>query len=61
MQSLVAEILAAWRRAEQLEKTLQEGTAEHAAVQRADAALREIYKDLVATQSRPKDTDLQRQ
>ena len=50
MQTLVAEIVAAWRRAEQLEKQLRPGTPEHAAVERADAALRAIYEDLVTTQ-----------
>lgn len=50
MQTLVAEILAAWKRAEQLEKQLPPGSPEHAAIERADAALRDIYQDLLATQ-----------
>jgi hypothetical protein len=46
MQKLVAEIMAAWRRAERLQATLPEGTAEHAAAQRACQRLRDAYQEL---------------
>lgn len=41
MQKLVAEIMAAWRRAERLSATLPEGTPEHDAAERACARLRD--------------------
>ncbi|MEA2519196.1 MAG: hypothetical protein QOF49_1276 [Chloroflexota bacterium] len=46
MQKLVAEIMAAWRRAERLAKELPEGTAEHAAAERACNRLRDAYQEL---------------
>ncbi len=49
MQKLVAEILAAWRRAERLEQSLAPGTPAHAAAQRVCARLRDSYHDLVTS------------
>jgi hypothetical protein len=46
MQKLVAEIMAAWRRAERLAATLPEGSAERAAAQRASDRLRDAYQEL---------------
>jgi hypothetical protein len=46
VQKLVAEIMAAWRRAERLAKELPEGTAEHAAAERACNRLRDAYQEL---------------
>ena len=46
MQKLVAEILAAWRRAERLASTLPAGSAEHAAAERACERLRDAYQEL---------------
>ena len=46
MQTLVAEILAAWRRAERLVRELPEGTPEHAAALDACQRLRGLYRDL---------------
>lgn len=46
MQKLVAEILAAWRRAERLASTLAEGTGEREAAQRASDRLRDAYQEL---------------
>ena len=46
MQKLVAEIMAAWRRAERLAETLPEGSAERAAAERACERLREAYQEL---------------
>lgn len=46
VQTLVAEILAAWRRAERLAGTLDAGSAERAAVDRACERLRDAYHDL---------------
>jgi hypothetical protein len=46
LQKLVAEILAAWRRAERLASTLPEGTPQHAAAERACARLRDAYMEL---------------
>ena len=43
MQTLVAEILAAWRRAERLSETLEPGTPEREAVDQACERLREAY------------------
>jgi hypothetical protein len=48
MQTLVAEILAAWRRAERLTGTLQEGTPEHAAAQLACDRLRDLFGELTS-------------
>jgi hypothetical protein len=47
MQKLVAEILAAWRRAERLEQSLPPGTPAHDAARRACERLRDAYSDLV--------------
>jgi hypothetical protein len=46
VRKLVAEIMAAWRRAERLANTLPEGSAEHAAAQRACDRLRDAYQEL---------------
>jgi hypothetical protein len=46
MQKLVAEILAAWRRAERLAATLAEGSAERDAAERACTRLRDAYQEL---------------
>jgi len=46
MQKLVAEIMAAWRRAERLAGTLPDGSAEQAAAQRACEALRDAFQEL---------------
>ncbi len=46
MQTLVAEILAAWRRAERLSATLDVGSPERAVVDRACEKLRDAYHEL---------------
>ena len=46
MQKLVAEIMAAWRRAERLTHTLPEGSAERAAAERASERLRDAFQEL---------------
>ncbi len=46
MQKLVAEIMAAWRRAERLTATLPADSLEHEAAQRACSRLRDAYQDL---------------
>ncbi|MEA2633125.1 MAG: hypothetical protein QOE66_3344 [Chloroflexota bacterium] len=46
MQKLVAEIMAAWRRAERLAGTLPADSAERAAAQRACERLRDAYQEL---------------
>ena len=46
MQSLVARVLVAWRRAERLTATLPPGSPEHAAAERACAQLRDLVADL---------------
>ena len=46
MQTLVAEILAAWRRAERLAASLEPGSAEREAVDRACVQLRDAYHEL---------------
>jgi hypothetical protein len=46
MQTLVAEILAVWRRAERLSKELPEGTLEQAAAQAVAEKLRGICQGL---------------
>lgn len=46
MQTLVAEILAAWRRAERLSASLDPGTPEREAVQRTSDRLRDAYREL---------------
>ena len=46
MQKLVAEILAAWRRAERLSTTLPEGSNERDAADRASHRLRDAYHEL---------------
>ena len=46
MQKLVAEILAAWRRAERLAATLPVGSLEREAAQRASDRLRDAYQEL---------------
>ena len=46
MQTLVAQILAAWRHAERLTETLPEDSPEYAAASKACAELREVYREL---------------
>jgi hypothetical protein len=46
VQKLVAEIMAAWRRAERLAATLPDESPEHAAAQRACDRLRDAYQEL---------------
>lgn len=46
LQKLVAEIMAAWRRAERLCATLAPGSPEHEAAQRACERLRDAYQEL---------------
>ena len=46
LQKLVAEILAAWRRAERLASTLPAESPEHEAAQRACNRLRDAYQEL---------------
>jgi cob(I)alamin adenosyltransferase len=46
LQKLVAEIMAAWRRAERLAATLPDNTAEHDAALRACNRLRDAYQEL---------------
>jgi hypothetical protein len=46
MQTLVAEILTAWRRAERLSATFEAGTVEHDAATEACIRLRDLYRDL---------------
>jgi hypothetical protein len=46
MRKLVAEIMAAWRRAERLAATLPQGSPEHAAAQRACERLRDAFQEL---------------
>jgi type IV pilus biogenesis protein CpaD/CtpE len=54
MQKLVAEIMAAWRRADRLASTMPDGSPERDAAQRAADRLRDAYQELthsgVATQ-----------
>lgn len=49
MQTLVAEILAAWRRAERLSQALPAGTPEHDAAVAACDRLRDLYRDLTTS------------
>jgi hypothetical protein len=46
MQKLVAEILAAWRRADRLATTLTEGSREREAADRAGDRLKDAYQEL---------------
>ena len=46
MQTLVAQVLAAWRRAERLTDELPADTPEHAAAVAACKRLRRVYQDL---------------
>lgn len=46
MQTLVAEILTAWRRAERLAESLPSGSPEEAAANRACEHLRDAYQEL---------------
>lgn len=46
MQKLVAEIMAAWRRAERLANTLPADSPERAAAERASQRLRDAYQEL---------------
>ena len=49
MQTMVAEVLAAWRRAERLAEELPEGTPDQAAALAACERLRDLYRELTAT------------
>ena len=49
MQTLVAEVLAAWRRAERLGASLPEGSPEQAAARAACEKLRQVYRDLTSS------------
>lgn len=49
MQTLVAEILAAWRRAERLTHDLEPGSPDHAAAISACERLRDLYQDLTTS------------
>jgi hypothetical protein len=57
MQTLVAEILAAWRRAERLSATLQAGSLEQSAALVAAYRLRELYQDLVKVAGKVEEAD----
>jgi hypothetical protein len=46
VQKLVAEIMAAWRRAERLARTLPEGSPERRAAENACERLRDAYQEL---------------
>ncbi len=46
MQKLVAEIMAAWRRAERLTQSLPTASAEREAAERACERLRDAYQEL---------------
>ena len=46
LQKLVAEIMAAWRRADRLASTLTPDSPEHDAAQRACERLRDAYQEL---------------
>ena len=46
MQKLVADIMAAWRRAERLTQTLPTDSAEREAAERACERLRDAYQEL---------------
>jgi hypothetical protein len=46
VQKLVAEIMAAWRRAERLAQTLPEGSPEREAAQRACERLGQAFQEL---------------
>jgi hypothetical protein len=46
LQKLVAEIMAAWRRAERLTATLPVGSAEHEAAKRASERLGQAFQEL---------------
>ena len=46
MQKLVAEIMAAWRRAERLAATMPEGSPEREAAQRASERLGQAFQEL---------------
>ena len=46
LQKLVAEIMAAWRRAERLTQTLPEASPEREAVERTCERLRDAYQEL---------------
>ena len=49
MQTLVAEILAAWRRAERLAESLEPGSPERVAVDHACERLRDAYQELTSS------------
>lgn len=49
MQTVVVEILAAWRRAERLAASLERGSPEQAAVERACEHLRAAYMEMTGS------------
>jgi hypothetical protein len=49
VQTLVAEVLAAWRRAERLGQSLPEGSPDQAAAKAACEKLRQVYRDLTSS------------
>jgi hypothetical protein len=49
MQTVVVELLAAWRRAERLAASLERGSPEHAAVERACEHLRAAYVEMTGS------------
>ena len=49
MKTLVAEVLAAWRRAERLAGELPPGSPEQLAAQSASERLRDLYHDLTSS------------
>jgi hypothetical protein len=49
LRTLVAEILAAWRRAERLAGSLPAGTSEQAAAEGAAERLRDLYHELTSS------------
>jgi hypothetical protein len=53
MQTVVAEILRAWRRAERLAAELPAGSSEQAAAELASRRLRELFQDLTAAGINP--------
>ena len=48
MQTLVAEVLAAWRRAERLAGELPDGSPQQLAASSACERLRDLYRDLTS-------------
>jgi hypothetical protein len=49
MQTVIAEILAAWRRAERLAEELEADSPQHRAAVLAAGRLRDLYRELTAS------------